>query len=60
MNTIKETFEDYEKLIKIKIEIPLDNGDIIQFEFRKQDLPHLLGCSIWMIFKFSLNIKKTN
>lgn len=43
MNTIKETFEDYEKLIKTKIKIPLDNGDIIQFEFRKQDLPHLLG-----------------
>lgn len=43
MNTIRKIFEDYEKLIKTKIKIPVDNGDIIQFEFRKQDLPHLLG-----------------
>lgn len=43
MGVIKNIIDDYENLIKTKITIPLDNGDIIKFEFQPQDLPHLLG-----------------
>lgn len=43
MNIIRDIIVDYEKLIKTNIQIPLNNGDIIKFTFRPQDLPHLLG-----------------
>ena len=43
MGIIKDIIDDYENLIKTKITIPLDNGDVIKFEFQPQDLPHLLG-----------------
>lgn len=43
MNIIKNIIADYEKLIKTNIQIPLNNGDIIRFTFKPQDLPHLLG-----------------
>ena len=43
MGIIKNIIDDYENLIKTKITIPLDNGDVIKFEFQPQDLPHLLG-----------------
>lgn len=43
MNIIKNIIKDYENLIKTKITIPLDDGDIIKFEFQPQDLPHLIG-----------------
>ena len=43
MGIIKNIINDYENLIKTKITIPLDNGDVIKFEFQPQDLPHLLG-----------------
>ena len=43
MNIIKTIIADYENLIKTTIQIPLDNGDLIKFSFRPQDLPHLLG-----------------
>lgn len=43
MNIIKNIITDYEKLIKMNIQIPLSNGDIIKFTFNPQDLPHLLG-----------------
>jgi hypothetical protein len=43
LNIIKNIIADYEKLIKTNIQIPLNNGDIIRFTFKPQDLPHLLG-----------------
>lgn len=43
LDIIRNILKDYEKLIKTKITIPLDNGDIINFSFQPQDLPHLLG-----------------
>lgn len=43
LNIIKNIIEDYESLINTTIKIPLDNGDIIKFSFKPQDLPHLLG-----------------
>lgn len=43
MNIIKNIIVDYEKLIKTQIQIPLNNGDMIKFAFKPQDLPHLLG-----------------
>lgn len=43
MNIIKEIIDDYESLIHTKIKIPLNNGDVINFTFQKEDLPHLLG-----------------
>lgn len=43
MGIIKDIIDDYENLIKTKITIPLDGGDVIKFEFQPQDLPHLLG-----------------
>lgn len=43
LNIIKKIIEDYEKLIKTNIKIPLNNGDVIKFTFNRQDLPHLLG-----------------
>lgn len=43
LNIIRDIIADYEKLIKTKIQIPLSNGDIIEFVFNPQDLPHLLG-----------------
>lgn len=43
MGIIKDIIDDYENLIKTKITIPLDDGDVIKFEFQPQDLPHLLG-----------------
>lgn len=43
MNIIKHIIDDYEKLVKTDIKIPLSNGDIIHFTFHPQDLPHLLG-----------------
>ena len=43
MNIIRDIIEDYEKLIKTNIQIPLSNGDTIKFTFNPQDLPHLLG-----------------
>lgn len=43
MNIIKAIIADYENLIKTTVQIPLDNGDMIKFSFRPQDLPHLLG-----------------
>lgn len=43
LNIIKNIIEDYEKLIKTSIQIPLSNGDCIKFVFNPQDLPHLLG-----------------
>ena len=38
MGIIKNIVNDYENLIKIKITIPLDNGDIIKFEFRRDNM----------------------
>lgn len=43
MNIIKEIIDDYESLIHTKIKILLNNGDVINFTFQKEDLPHLLG-----------------
>lgn len=43
LNIIRNIIADYEKLIKMNIQIPLDNGDVIRFTFNPQDLPHLLG-----------------
>ena len=43
MNTIESIIKDYEKLVKMSIILPLDNGDIIKFVFQPQNLPHLLG-----------------
>ena len=43
LNIIRDIIEDYEKLIKTNIQIPLSNGDTIKFTFNPQDLPHLLG-----------------
>ena len=41
--TAYDIISDYENLVKTKITIPLENGDVIKFEFQPQDLPHLLG-----------------
>ncbi|MBP7349322.1 MAG: hypothetical protein KA965_11635 [Butyrivibrio sp.] len=43
MGIIRNIICDYENLIKTQITIPLESGDIIEFEFHPQDLPHLLG-----------------
>lgn len=43
MNIIRNIIDDYEKLIKTNIQIPLSNGDMLNFTFNPQDLPHLLG-----------------
>ena len=43
MGIIQEKIKDYEKLINTDIRIPLDNGDLLKFAFKPQDLPHLLG-----------------
>jgi len=43
LDIIKNIIDDYEKLIKTNIQIPLSNGDVIRFTFQPQDLPHLLG-----------------
>lgn len=43
MDIIKNIIEDYEKLIRTKIFIPLENNEIIEFSFQSQHLPHLLG-----------------
>lgn len=43
MGIFKNIIDNYENLIKTKITIPLSNGEIIKFEFKPQDLPHLLG-----------------
>ena len=43
VGTIRTIIDDYENLIKTRVIIPLDNGDIIKFIFHPQDLPHLLG-----------------
>jgi hypothetical protein len=54
---IKNIIQDYEKLIKTNIQIPLSNGDIINFSFHKSDLPHLLGLQhltdIPILFEYS-------
>lgn len=43
MDLLEQILEDYEKLIKTKIKIPLSNGDAIEFTFNNNNLPHLLG-----------------
>ena len=43
MGIIQDKIQNYEILINTDIKIPLDNGDLIKFTFRPQDLPHLLG-----------------
>ena len=43
LSIIKNIVADYEQLVKTDIQIPLNNGDVINFTFRPQDLPHLLG-----------------
>lgn len=43
LNIINNAIKDYEKLVKTKIEIPLDTGEKIIFVFQPQNLPHLLG-----------------
>ena len=57
MNIIKNIIDDYEQLIRTKIKIPLDNGDIITFAFHIEDLPHLLGLQhltdIPVLFEYS-------
>ncbi len=35
--------DDYERLVKTQVKIPLDNSVIIDFTFKKNHLPHLLG-----------------
>ncbi|MGL4760600.1 MAG: PBECR4 domain-containing protein [Sarcina sp.] len=40
---MKKLVQDYEKLISLKIKIPIYDGDIIQFSFKRENLPHLLG-----------------
>lgn len=47
MGIIKNIIDDYENLIKTKITIPLDNGDVIKFEFQPQDLPHQITLDIY-------------
>lgn len=42
-NIYRKIIDDHENLIRTKITIPLDNGDIIKFAFHPQDLPHLSG-----------------
>lgn len=34
---------DYEKIVKTKVKIPLDNDKVIDFKFERNNLPHLLG-----------------
>lgn len=43
LNTVEKILADYEKLINRRIQIPLSNGDMIDFKFHAWDLPHLLG-----------------
>lgn len=43
MGIITKILEDYDKLVKTQIVIPLNTGDTIRFTFNIQDLPHLLG-----------------
>jgi len=39
----KEILLDYEKLVQTSVKIPLHTKDIISFEFKPSNLPHLLG-----------------
>lgn len=39
----KKILLDYEKLIRTKVMIPLNTNDVIKFEFKPNNLPHLLG-----------------
>ncbi len=43
LDIIRNIIADYEKIVKTSIQIPLNDGDKIQFSFQPQDLPHLLG-----------------
>jgi hypothetical protein len=38
-----DIISDYEKLVKTQVRIPMNTGDIINFEFKPSHLPHLLG-----------------
>lgn len=57
MKDIKDIVKDYEILVKLDIQIPLDNGDVIKFTFQPQNLPHLLGLQhlvdIPVLFEYS-------
>jgi len=57
LDIIKNIILDYDKLIKMNIQIPLNNGDTIKFTFHRQDLPHLLGLQhlvdIPVLFEYS-------
>ncbi|MDD4729923.1 MAG: PBECR4 domain-containing protein [Dysgonamonadaceae bacterium] len=59
MGIIKDIIDDYENLIKTRITIPIDNGDIIKFTFQPQSLPHLLGLQYLVdnpvLFEYSQN-----
>ena len=46
MNTIRKIFEDYEKLIKTKIKIPVDNGDMQLLSKQSQTIHHPIRISI--------------
>lgn len=35
--------DDYERLVKTEVKIPLDESIVINFVFRPNHLPHLLG-----------------
>lgn len=57
MGMIEKIMDDYERLIKTQYMIPLSNGDMIDFTFTQQDLPHLLGLQhlidIPVLFEYS-------
>ena len=40
---MKGIVKDYEKLIPLTIKIPIYNGEVIKFSFKRENLPHLLG-----------------
>ena len=40
---MKDIVKDYEKLISLDISIPIYNSEVINFTFKRENLPHLLG-----------------